>query len=190
MRIDAMNISTATISHSQRGAALFMALIFLLIMTILGVFGMNLSRMENLMAGNNQFQALALNHSELMLEAGLREVEANVGPPYINADTSGDHIYLNTAVSTETIDPTAINWTFNTVSTTPPGGNSGYSYDYVIEYIGALDGTENALCSAQTGTGTALDDCIREIYLVTSQGITSRGAKRSIQSVFVADDQI
>lgn len=185
-----MNHSTATINHSQRGAALFMALIFLLIMTILGVFGMNLSRMENLMAGNNQFQALALNHAELMLEAGLRDIEASIGPPYVNPDTSGDHIYLKTAVSTETIDPTAINWTFTTVSTTPPGGDSKYSYDYVIEYIGDLDGTENALCSAQTGTGTTLDDCIREIYLVTSQGVTSRGAKRTIQSVYVADDQI
>jgi Tfp pilus assembly protein PilX len=183
-----MNNSTLSVSHKQRGAALFMALIFLLIMTILGVFGMNLSRMENLMAGNNQFQALALNQAELMLEAGLREIDANIGPPYINADDSGDHIYLNTAASTETIDPTSLSWTFNSVSTTPPGGDSNYSYDYVIEYIGDLDGTENALCSAQTGTGTALDDCIREIYLVTSQGVTSRGAKRIVQSVFVADD--
>ena len=74
-----MTHSTSTLSNKQRGAALFMALIFLLIMTILGVFGMNLSRMENLMAGNNQFQALALNHAELMLDAGLREIEENIG---------------------------------------------------------------------------------------------------------------
>jgi len=183
-----MNNLTLSVSHKQRGAALFMALIFLLIMTILGVFGMNLSRMENLMAGNNQFQALALNQAELMLEAGLREIEANIGPPYINADTSGDHIYLNTATSSETIDPTSLNWSFNSVSTTPPGGVSKYSYDYVIEYIGPIDGTENGLCTAQTGTGTNIEDCIREIYMVTSQGITSRGAKRIVQSVVVADD--
>jgi Tfp pilus assembly protein PilX len=185
-----MNSTTPSISHNQHGAALFMALIFLLILTLLGVFGMNQSRMENLMAGNNQFQALALNHAELMLEAGLRDVENNIGPPYINPDTGGDHIYLNTAASTQTIDPTAINWTFNTVSTTPPGGDAKYAYDYAIEYIGALDGTENALCSAQTGTGGTLDDCIREIYLVSSQSVTSRGAKRIIQSVFVSGDQM
>jgi Tfp pilus assembly protein PilX len=183
-----MTHSNTTISLKQRGAALFMALIFLLIMTILGVFGMNLSRMENLMAGNNQFQALALNHAELMLDAGLREIEDNIGPPYISPDDSGDHIYLNTVASTETIDPTALNWSFNSVSTTPPGGNSNYDYDYVIEYIGSLDGTENGLCTASTGTGSTLDDCIREIYLVTSQGVTSRGAKRIIQSVFVSGE--
>jgi type IV pilus assembly protein PilX len=183
-----MTHSNTTISLKQRGAALFMALIFLLIMTILGVFGMNLSRMENLMAGNNQFQALALNHAELMLDAGLREIEDNIGPPYVSPDDSGDHIYLNTSASSETIDPTTLNWSFNSVNTTPPGGNSNYDYEYVIEYIGSLDGTENGLCTASTGTGSSLDDCIREIYLVTSQGITSRGAKRIIQSVFVSGE--
>jgi Tfp pilus assembly protein PilX len=184
-----MNNTTSSISHCQRGAALFMARIFLLIMTLLGVFGMNQSRMENLMAGNNQFQALALNHAELMLDAGMREIEGEIGDGItVNMDTAGDHLYLNTAASTETIDPTALNWTFNTVTTTPPGGDARYSYEYVIEYIGPLDGTENALCSAQTGTGSTLDDCIREIYLVTSQGVTSRGAKRIIQSVFVSDE--
>lgn len=183
-----MTHSNTTFSLKQRGAALFMALIFLLIMTILGVFGMNLSRMQNLMAGNNQFQALALNHAELMLDAGLREIEDNIGPPYVSPDDSGDHIYLNTSASSETIDPTTLNWSFNSVNTTPPGGNSNYDYEYVIEYIGSLDGTENGLCTASTGTGSSLDDCIREIYLVTSQGITSRGAKRIIQSVFVSGE--
>ena len=74
-----------------------MALIFLLIMTILGVFGMNMSRMENLMAGNNQFQVQALNDSEL----ALREVEdiafgytigRVAGSP--NVDMPNDDYYL------------------------------------------------------------------------------------------------
>jgi len=185
-----MNTTTSPISHRQRGAALFMALIFLLIMTLLGVFGMNLSRMENMMAGNNQFQALALNHAELMLDAGLREVEENIGFPYLDEDESGDHIYLNTNASSETIDPTALNWSFTTVSTTPPGGNASYSYDYVIEYIGELDGTEGGICSPGIGTGGGMEDCKRQIYLVSSQGITSRGAKRIIQSVFVSNEKM
>lgn len=185
-----MNTTTLSISHRQRGAALFMALIFLLIMTLLGVFGMNLSRMENMMAGNNQFQALALNHAELMLDAGLREVEENIGFPYLDEDDSGDHIYLNTNESSETIDPTALNWSFTTVSTTPPGGNASYSYDYVIEYIGELDGTEGGICSPGIGTGGGMEDCKRQIYLVSSQGVTSRGAKRIIQSVFVSSEKM
>ena len=58
----------------QAGAALFMALIFLLILTLLGVFGMNVSRLENLMAGNTQFQTTALNTAEYTLARGIEEI--------------------------------------------------------------------------------------------------------------------
>ena len=63
-------------AHRQDGAALFMALIFLLILTILGVFGMNLSRLENLMAGNAQFQTTALNNTEYVLVRGENDIRA------------------------------------------------------------------------------------------------------------------
>jgi len=76
---------THTHSGYKRGTALFMSLIFLLIMTILGVFGMNISRMENLMAGNNQFQAQALNNSEL----ALREIEGNYPRHHTRRQTRG-----------------------------------------------------------------------------------------------------
>ena len=52
-----------------------MALIFLLILTILGVFGMNLSRLENLMAGNAQFQTTALNNAEYVLARGEKDIQ-------------------------------------------------------------------------------------------------------------------
>ena len=59
----------------QRGAALFMALIFLLILTVLGVYGMNVSRLENLMSGNAQFQTTALNNAEYVLAKAERDLE-------------------------------------------------------------------------------------------------------------------
>ena len=67
------------ISSRQKGAALFMALIFLLILTILGVFGMNLSRLENMMAGNNQFQMAALSNAELAVDEAERDLTAMMG---------------------------------------------------------------------------------------------------------------
>ena len=77
---------------SERGAALFMALIFLLVMTILGVFGMNVSRMENLMAGNNQFQTTALSNAELMISEGEQKVEATLGT-YLDWNLTSDYFY-------------------------------------------------------------------------------------------------
>ena len=68
-----MSYHQVHISHAgQRGAALFMALIILLVLTILGVVGMNVSKLENMMAGNIQFQTTALNDAEYVLTRGLR----------------------------------------------------------------------------------------------------------------------
>jgi type IV pilus assembly protein PilX len=174
---------------SQRGAALFMALIFLLIMTILGVFGMNLSRMENLMAGNSQFQTRALSDAELDLEAAVDDLEGELGPPYLDLDASGDYMYLLTADATETASPEALDWSgFNCNSATPPGGDTDTSYCYVIEYTGELEGSDDGDCSAATGTGSKPADCYRQIYRVTTQAETSRGAKRTIQSVYVSEE--
>jgi len=175
--------------YKQRGAALFMALVFLLIMTILGVFGMNLSRMENLMAGNSQFQTRALNDAELDLEAAVDDIEGELGPPYLDLDASGDYMYLLTADATETASPEALDWAgFNCNSATPPGGNAATSYCYVIEYTGELEGSDDGDCSAATGTGTKPADCFRQIYRITTQAEASRGAKRTVQAVYVSEE--
>ncbi|MGD2138109.1 MAG: PilX N-terminal domain-containing pilus assembly protein [Gammaproteobacteria bacterium] len=176
-------------SSRQQGAALFMALIFLLIMTILGVFGMNLSRMENLMAGNSQFQARALSEAELTLEAAIDELEGELGPPYLDLDASGDYFYLLTADASETASPEALDWAgFNCNNAVPPGGSADSSYCYVIEYTGELEGSDDGDCSAATGTGTKPADCFRQIYRVTTQVETTRGAQRTVQAVYVSEE--
>jgi type IV pilus assembly protein PilX len=172
----------------QRGAALFMALIFLLIMTILGVAGMNLSRMENLMSGNNQFQTAALVNAELMMSSAIRDLEANLGAPFLNLNTEGDHFYLRNEDSTENIEPTDLNWTFTTASSTPAGGSGDYGYRYVVEYIGQLEGSDDGDCSVVIKPKPV--DCYRQIYTVTSQSDTSRGAKRTVQVVYVTEESL
>jgi type IV pilus assembly protein PilX len=172
----------------QRGAALFMALIFLLIMTILGVAGMNLSRMENLMSGNNQFQTAALVNAELMMSSAIRDLEANLGAPFLNLNTADDHFYLRNEDSTESIEPTDLNWTFTSASSTPTGGDSDYGYRYVVEYIGQLEGSDDGDCSVVMKPKPV--DCYRQIYTVTSQSDTSRGAKRTVQVVYVTEETL
>jgi type IV pilus assembly protein PilX len=113
----------------QRGAALFMALIFLLILTILGVFGMNVSRLENLMAGNAQFQTTALNNAEYVLvraERDLKTIETDLyngtgTNPFLGTGDAytSDAYYCANADSClsatgdgNAIDPASLNWTF------------------------------------------------------------------------------
>jgi type IV pilus assembly protein PilX len=60
----------------QRGAVLVVALLMLLVMTVLGVTAMQMSRMEERMAGNSRDINLAFQGAE----AGLRDGEAQLQP--------------------------------------------------------------------------------------------------------------
>ena len=158
---------THTHSGYQRGAALFMSLIFLLIMTMLGVFGMNISRMENLMAGNNQFQAQALNDSEL----ALREIEVTTlgitedgaqGVP--NFDTSDQYYYA------DDIDSSALDWNSVDHATTSNGSR------YVVEYEPI---TWNGNSARWNGSGLTAS-----LFTITTQTTSSKGAQRTTQVVY------
>ena len=168
-----------TASRRQRGAALFMSLIFLLILTILGVFGMNISRMENLMAGNAQFQTSALNNAELAISTARNDLQNALEGGLEFVDT-GDFLYDSSGENpgAESVDPSALDW-----STFTHGTISGDSKSkYIVEYAG---------CDVKLGN--TVDDCNAScfdtqscgyVFLITTQSETSRGAKRNVQQVF------
>ena len=124
-----MHQMTTPSRHRQQGAALFMALIFLLILTVLGVFGMNISRLENMMAGNAQFQTTALNNAEYTLARGVEDIlqVAAAGLPF--PTSAGYH-------TVGSIDPSSLVWGFTTMSVTLPDGGTGI-------YVIANGGTDN-----------------------------------------------
>ena len=79
----------STPSRRQQGSALFVSLMFLVILTILGVSSMGTARLELKMAANTQFANQAFQASESGIEATLRETDI-----YATADTDGvDHAY-------------------------------------------------------------------------------------------------
>ncbi len=55
-------------AHPQRGAALAVSLILLLILTLLAISGMNTATTELIMAGNEQYQANAFQAAETGIE--------------------------------------------------------------------------------------------------------------------------
>jgi Tfp pilus assembly protein PilX len=177
-------------AHRQHGAALFMALIFLLILTILGVFGMNLSRLENLMAGNSQFQTTALNNAEYVLARGEKDIEdiAASGTVPFAAWADDDQYY--TVDTTPGGSPKDLVWPFKSEPVDLPDVNGNSLADdgtgeYVIENAG-LDNSKGEDAS-YTGTINPLPGAIVQVFLVTAQSESSRGAKRIVQSVVVTD---
>jgi hypothetical protein len=177
--------SNSHYSVSERGAALFMALIFLLVMTILGVFGMNVSRMENLMAGNNQFQTTALSNAELMISEGEQKVRATLGT-FLDWNLNTDHFYDRTASSTQEISPQDINWAFKfgvPGGDTHEDGDGDFPSRFVVEYAGpeVIPGNSEEI----TDTNSCISGACVWVFLVTAQNETSRGAKRTVQTVYV-----
>lgn len=58
---------------TQRGATLVVGLVFLLILTILGISGMRMARSQLVMAGNEQFYAQAINIAEAAINAQIAD---------------------------------------------------------------------------------------------------------------------
>ncbi len=58
-------------ARNQTGVALFVSLIFLLLLTIVGVSGMKNAALQEKMAGNTRYKTISFQHAE----AGLREGE-------------------------------------------------------------------------------------------------------------------
>jgi hypothetical protein len=186
-----------SLQHSrERGAALFMALIFLLILTILGVFGMNTSRLENLMAGNAQFQTTALNNAEYTLVRGETDITTITNTGILPFSDWGidDHYYL---IDTSGVASTDLVWSFTSQKVSIPDINSdgsdtdgdgtaddGTGY-YIIENAGL------AFADGESGSFTDLTNpppnSIVQVFLVSAQSESSKGAKRIVQSVMVTD---
>jgi Tfp pilus assembly protein PilX len=166
--------------HQQAGAALFMALIFLLILTMLGVFGMNVSRLENMMAGNAQFQTTALSNAEYVLVQGENDIldiaATRTGNPFL---TANDDQYHDAGI----IETTDLIWGFTNVEVSIPAING--SGLYVIEDAG-LDNSKGE-CTTYECKIEPLPSAIVQVFLVTAQSSSSRGAKRIVQSVVVTD---
>ena len=174
-----MQVHQTLSSHSrQRGAALFMALIFLLILTILGIFGMNISKLENLMAGNAQFQTTALNNAEYALTRGVEDILgiADAGLPYPFADHYHD-------ISDLSVKPEEYVWSdFTTAPVTLPDGGTG---EYIIVNAGLFN--DDGEPSDYTGVTSPLPGGVVQVFLVSAQSQSSKGAKRNVQSVVVTD---
>jgi type IV pilus assembly protein PilX len=67
-----MNFAKIGVRHRERGAALVISLLMLIVMTVLGLAAMQVTRMEERMAGNSRDVNVAFQGAE----AGLRDAES------------------------------------------------------------------------------------------------------------------
>ena len=95
-----MNQQSMSLKNSlsrQRGAALIVSLILMLVLTVLGISAMNMSTLELQMAGNTQASELAFQAAETGIDVAMAGPVTTVGPTTYNNVALGDGSYTFTS---------------------------------------------------------------------------------------------
>jgi len=154
----------------QRGLALIMSLVILLVLTLLGVTSMNTSNLQTLMTSNSQYQTTALNTAEDVTRTAEAAVEAHVAG---GAQPAGYSVMVGSGK-----DFSSYAWPNAEVA-------SVGSSKYVIEYAGetALNSSSLAWRQSQGISGSNVS-----VFRITTRTAATRGAVRYLQSIYVTVD--
>ncbi len=173
--------------RSQRGISLVIALMFLVVLTILGLVAVRSSTVQERMAGNDRDRAVAFEAAEATLRDAERDIQANItsANPFDNVCTDG----LCRISTVATPNWNSISWTGATSRIY--GVNSGAGSfplavsnppRYIIELLpdvpSGTGNTLNANARSSTRGGTA--------YRITARGWGRRpGTSVMLQSVYL-----
>ena len=136
--------------HRQRGVALVMALVFLLLLTLLGITALNTTSLEGKMATNVKDRNLAFQAAESALTLGGNWLNNQIGKPVFPNNNIG--LYLPSTTATEVWD--SVDWSGSNLATFPntPGqsgsGNLGKvntQPKYIIEDLGEIQESGGSL---------------------------------------------
>jgi hypothetical protein len=184
---------------AQAGAALFTALVFLVVLTLLGTFGLQQARLEHRMAGNVRFSTQALASAEYVLGVAEADIAARRTDPF-QPDRPGDPYYPRDTLDFDPAVPGVQRprdraWTFASATVSVPdidgdGSDSngdGIPDDGTGQYVVQEAGRELTLHAPGTGGATpaALTGTPVQAFLITARGHAPGGVQRTLQSVYV-----
>ena len=120
--------------HRERGATLVVSLILLLVLTVLGVSGMNTATLELTMASNAQYHEGAFQAAETGIDIAISTPPfLTVAPNVLPLTALGDGTYQTQAVTTFQDPPTPVPDIAFSVGG-PSGGMAAWHFD--IQSIG------------------------------------------------------
>jgi type IV pilus assembly protein PilX len=169
-----MKTRRCNVSHGprrQRGAALVVALVLLLVMTLLGITAMNSSILQGFMSSSYRQQTETLATAENVLRAGEIDVEDLVA---FGVGAGRDAYYINLVTNPGAqFDPTeyAAAWPAN---------------QFVIEYLG-----QRLIPGESVVIGGGLEDSLVHVFRVSAREVQSadeREALRIVQSLYLTLD--
>jgi type IV pilus assembly protein PilX len=162
----------------QQGAVLVTSLMLLLVMTIIGVTGMQVTTLEEKMAGNMRDRNLAFQAAEAALRAGENVLTQATLPTFSNNGANGMYTSSSNAAIITNITDTATWAAANTVVYN--GGNLANiatAPEYIIQQLPSVDGGGASLDGTSFSTS--------EFFRVTARGTGgSNTAVAVVQSVY------
>jgi len=174
-------------SHRQRGAALFISLMFLIVLTLIGLSAANVGIMQERMAGNVRETNLAFQAAE----ATLREVEAEVRS---SVEGSGGAGLGAVPPWAEAISTLGIERSNCTLSQTDPGDlpwktASGTGYEFAIYKatggIGPGGIFLGSACSPLVSVGDVPTNEFDNVHIIVTRAEGPAGVgEETVQSIF------
>lgn len=187
-----MNVQLCTVSANrvarQKGAVLIFCLVFLLVLTMMGVSSMESAVLEERMAGNMQDFNAAFQAAETSLQSAENWLGGQINWPATSADGT------TTVWTRDSMDPNAADslhwWQDSTRDTGTWWNNNGIEVagvdgvatepHYVIEEL------SNITSGQSIGIGSGLQNRVRVFHRITARGTgVGDAAVVQLQSTFV-----
>jgi type IV pilus assembly protein PilX len=169
----------------QRGAILVTSLLLLLVLTIIGITAMQMTRMQERMAGNTRDMNLAFQGAEATLRDGETLIRGQVARPENCSAAPCDFWEEDAAAVTQLADRAGAWWTANALEYEPDGNRVAVSQDvaelaedprFVVQAIGWVPDSLTMGHEVQPG---------RDFYQVTGRSTGGSGnATAVLQSTF------
>ena len=159
---------------TERGAALVVSLILLLIMTIIGVAAMNGARLEVSMAGMMQREEVALRSAERTLAEGERYTENNIDN-HISTEVEGHYL------PGDEPDVSQTDWTFLAIQNDEGESEEVARDEFVVEYLGLMPLPGSAL---NDGGDPSIPGDKINTYRVSARSETEGNAVRIVESIY------
>ena len=178
----------------QRGATLVIALLILVLIMMIGITAVSTSNTQYKLAGNLQFEDVAINNAEVAIaaaESWLSTDPNHVDPGFTAAGPNPDP--AKPRILPRTADPTVratrdrlafnLNWSdaaaADLFSATVAGNTSQRYYIELMSVNNRLQGS-----SAGQGSRTSVGCNQVNTFLITGRGASARGATKLVQSYY------
>lgn len=170
-----MNFAHIGSKGTQRGAVLVTALIILGLLMLISASAMMMANTQFKVAGNGQFQNLAMSDAENAVAAAENWLNANsTSAAFGTADLPGTYPYQ------ATIDPLTMTWDDSTSVRLDAAGNQRYAIELFMKNR-TLPTNSVGQCSSY---GMVAPCPKVNLYRITGRGVSRGGATSVVQSFY------